>query len=593
MLVGAGASLVAMGAGLLANRSAHVEDDPEYCASCHSVEVSLDSLDAGGHGDISCLECHSTSFRDEARDGVARVFGASLAADHPTLANRSSCAACHSGDDASAENRTEGIAVHEAHLGSSDPEIAGMACTSCHTVEGHAFEPTTSGCTASRCHSDVSVRLGQMAHENLDCADCHALPAEVVQGDTTLLVPASGQCLGCHEMQQQIAPPEVTGEPHGQACSWCHKPHDQVLVSEAATTCTSAGCHARPDTLVAAHRGLAPGVLEGCVGCHAPHQAHVQQQDCVACHDATGGLLPGVTGPPPPGTPGSSTFRGSEAEPGKTPTEAPGVASGATPASLGRLARDAVAERLVALRHAASGAPTAATVGPAEAWTRIPAALHTAPDTTLNARFTHDEHTTVDCVSCHTADGSEHGELVVRTAGDCRQCHHLADDAPTCATCHEGAEPGGSGIVRTLRLDLTVLDRLAYRDVPFSHDTHASEDCATCHLPSLTRTADAEDCQSCHVEHHEAALECNSCHVPAPTEKHPVAQVHLGCGGAGCHTDAPAPIDERLRDRSTCLTCHGEQAIDHYEPATGCAQCHLLPPPRPAASHVGREESHP
>jgi hypothetical protein len=584
-----------MGAGLLSSRSVHAEGDREYCASCHSVEVSLDALEEGGHGDVSCLACHSTSFREQARTGVARIFGAEVTADHPTLANRTSCAACHAGEEASAETRIEGIAAHEAHLFSLDPEVAEMPCTSCHVVEEHAFEPETSGCTAARCHSDLSVRLGQMAHENLDCADCHALPAEVQRGDSTILVPGSGQCLQCHRMQERIQAPEVTGEPHGNACSWCHKPHEQRLVSEAASTCTEAGCHGRPDTLVSAHRGLAPGVLEGCVGCHAPHRAHVEQQDCVACHDATGGLLPGVTGPPPPGTPGSSTFRGSDGAP---ITETVGtnarVREAPVPAApLARFVRETVATRVTALRHRRAGAPTAATVGPAEAWTRLPALLHAAPDTTIDARFTHDEHTTVDCVSCHTAEGTEHGELVVRTAGDCRQCHHLAEDAPTCTTCHEGAEPGGSGIVRTLRLDLSVLDRLAYRDVPFSHQTHATEDCATCHLPSPTRTADAEDCQGCHVEHHEAALECNTCHVAAPIEEHPVAQVHLGCSGSGCHTDAPAPIETRLRDRATCLSCHAEQAEGHYEPTTGCAECHLLPPPRSSAPPAGLEGAYP
>jgi len=541
-LVGVAVGVALMGSGLVATRSAHLEDDPDYCASCHLVEETLDSLTAGGHDEMSCLACHTTTFRDRARLGLATLVGADVSLDHPTFTNRASCASCHSGEEATSDLRTEGVAAHEAHLGSADPQVAGMACTSCHQTEDHGFTPTTSGCTASGCHAGVEVRLGAMAHEPLDCADCHALPARpedgALVGDTAALVPTAAECLSCHDMQAQLPDAGMAGEPHGDACSWCHKPHDQSTAAEAARTCATAGCHTRPDTLVAAHRGLAPGVLEGCVGCHAPHRAHVEQQDCTACHDRAGGLLPGVTGPPPPGTPGGA------------PIGALSQVRGVPRAVL-----DAVVEIAEVLRHSPP-----------------------LPDTTLDARFDHEDHVVEDCTSCHTADGSEHGQLTVQTASDCRSCHHLADDAPTCTTCHEGAEPGGSGIVRPMRLDLSVLESAAVRDVPFTHAGHAGEDCATCHTPSLTRTAEAEDCQSCHVEHHEAAETCASCHVEAPVEEHPIAQVHLGCGGAGCHTGVPAPIDDRLRDRATCLACHGELATDHYDPSAACASCHVLPP---------------
>lgn len=566
-----------MGMGLASNRGAHLRDDPAYCASCHSVEMTLDSLEAGGHGEMSCLECHATTFGDQARMGLAEILGATLPDEHPTFSNRASCESCHTGDEASSELRTEGIAAHEAHLSAADPEVAEMACTSCHVVEDHGFVPTTEGCTAARCHSDIEVRLGQMAHEELDCADCHALPDTVLVADTAALVPSAVQCLACHEMQEQLPDHATAGEPHGENCNWCHKPHRQVEIGEAARTCTEVGCHSQPDTLAAAHRGLAPGVLEDCVGCHAPHQAHVEQQECTACHDAAGGLLPGVTGPAPPGTPGSGIPRRvsggqisgdgpARVVPPVEPTVS-GAGAGGVLTSLRGLPEvvwTVLRDRVDELRHA-------------DAW--VPSTVRHAPrDTTLNARFDHEEHTTVECVSCHTPDGSEHGQLTVITASDCRQCHHLDEGAPECATCHAGAEPGGSGIVRPMILDLSVLDRATERSVPFSHAEHADEECATCHLPSLTRTAEAEDCQSCHVEHHQATESCNSCHVQAPDEEHPLDQVHLGCGGVGCHTASPAPLDQRLRDRATCLTCHQAQAEDHYDPEEACSSCHLLPP---------------
>ncbi len=537
-----------MGAGGWALQREAASTTPDgYCSSCHAEDGSLDALAAGGHDEVDCAACHQLQLAVEAREGVARLFGAETpSSPHQQLAHRVSCVGCHAGESASSELRVEGLAAHEAHglrpgapplldaLGRPIPEIE---CTSCHLTEGHGFSPETVGCTAARCHSDATVTLGGMAHEELDCADCHAVSAEVPAGDSLALRPTGVECLACHQMQELRPDHAVADDPHGDDCATCHLPHRQQFAAEAATTCATAGCHTRPDTLNASHRGLAPGVLEDCVGCHTPHRAQVDPQDCTACHDASGGLLPGVTGPAPRGTPGGGAL---------------GVGLGLRP--LPRAILEVLTERVARWDHAP------------------------LPDTVLPARFLHEDHTPVDCVSCHTADGSEHGELVVQTASDCRQCHHVADDAPDCVTCHEGAEPGGAGLVREVQLDLAVLAAAVHRTIAFSHATHEAEDCATCHLPSETRSAAAEDCQGCHVEHHEAALDCASCHLVAPTTSHPAEQVHLGCAGAGCHEAAPAPVVDRVRDRVLCLSCHEVQRVDHY-PEKSCVACHILPPP--------------
>jgi len=541
-------SLLVMGLGGWAlHRDTTGADATPWCTSCHGDDGSLDSLAAGGHEEVDCAVCHEAQVPERARAGFARIMGANVPADHRAEA-RSSCSGCHVGPGATAEARMDGLAVHESHPGvrafmgeeprEADDEVT--LCTACHAAEAHAFAPGEEGCMAAGCHTEALVTLGAMAHESLACADCHALDATVESADSAFLRPTATECLACHAMQEVRPDAATSTDPHGNDCSACHQPHRQEDVSEARTTCATAGCHARPDTLVAAHRGMAPGVLQDCVTCHTPHQAQVEPENCVACHDETGGLRPGVHGPPPPGTPGAPSAAASLGAGGGLGLRGPLLLPGAI----------------------------------------LHAALPTAADTTFDARFLHEDHTTEGCVSCHAAAGGDHGELTVRTASDCRTCHHLDDGAPECAACHAGAEPGGVGLSRAVALELGVRPEPMLREIAFSHETHEAEDCATCHTPSLTRATDAaaSDCRSCHVEHHEAAQQCSSCHVPAPDAEHPRERVHRGCGGAGCHTEVPGPIELRLRERATCVGCHQVQSADHYEATPDCASCHLLPP---------------
>ena len=86
-------------------------------------------------------------------------------------------------------------------------------------------------------------------------------------------------------------------DPHGGKCASCHNPHVQKTPKEAWKSCTKAGCHTRPDTLTAFHKGLPPGVLESCSTCHKAHDFSLNGNDCGSCHQNIVGEMP----PPPPG----------------------------------------------------------------------------------------------------------------------------------------------------------------------------------------------------------------------------------------------------------------------------------------------------
>jgi hypothetical protein len=194
-----------------------------------------------------------------------------------------------------------------------------------------------------------------------------------------------------------------------------------------------------------------------------------------------------------------------------------------------------------------------------------------SPDTV----FRHEDHGRVQCLSCHTVD-PVHGAVRVRTLSDCRSCHHTPPLANDCATCHSAADVPEGTYLLARALELSV-GRAPERLLPFQHADHAGVTCASCHTEGLQLSASAASCASCHVEHHDIeASRCATCHLPLmETPPHPI-EVHVGCGGAGCHTETP--FEGVPRTRALCVTCH--QDMEDHRPGPACSTCHLLPRPR-------------
>lgn len=198
--------------------------------------------------------------------------------------------------------------------------------------------------------------------------------------------------------------------------------------------------------------------------------------------------------------------------------------------------------------------------------------------------FPHEEHGSVACRSCHgTPQGHEaHDALAcgachqVGTAASntvsnaasaasagvgarCASCHHASGRAD-CARCHDGA-PVAARQVTT-----------GTRTLPFAHPRHEDIACTRCHVEGPTLSA-AASCASCHERHHTQISSCVACHDAAVGRAavHVSERVHLGCGGAGCHTDtAVLALDGT---RNLCLTCHA--ALTEHEPGAECQKCHL------------------
>jgi hypothetical protein len=187
--------------------------------------------------------------------------------------------------------------------------------------------------------------------------------------------------------------------------------------------------------------------------------------------------------------------------------------------------------------------------------------------------FRHSTHRQVDCQACHRS-GEQHPTMNSRT---CLTCHHRSPATSDCRTCHAGDDLRAIDGKVTRMLDIRVgsLDR-PERTLPMSHAVHASVRCQTCHTSGPALSAAKENCASCHEQHHRPSARCTDCHnAPAPSAHN--VNVHQGCGGSGCHENAPASIKAVPHTRTFCLVCH--RGMDRHKPEEPCASCHVLPPP--------------
>lgn len=499
-----------------------VEHDNEFCLSCHLMVDPYERFAESAHQDLGCKDCHQPSLIERSRMGISQfVENPDEITVHAYVPN-DLCASCHIEGDPERWRSVAATAGHRVHLESDDPALEGLQCVECHSSSLHEFTAVDQTCAQSGCHTDTGIQLGGMSDLTIHCAACHGFNTSLDEPGTDValaaLAPTADTCLSCHAMEAMTAMPE--DDPHDGTCASCHNPHVQATPEEAAQSCATAGCHTDAEDLTPFHRGLAPDVAADCMYCHQAHDFRVDGDNCLACH--------------------MDVF------------DDGGVGAAAS--------RDAEG----ASRPVVWGAGL---LGGAHGSATTTFAVHQLQE---RPRFLHSQHRDVDCASCHASE-PVHGAVTVTTVADCRSCHHSAPVASDCAACH--AEPGGSGdllqVARTL--SLSVGERPG-RLLPFDHEVHAGETCSTCHADEPNQSAAQTDCASCHQPHHDASVDCASCHVPAAPGAHTVETAHLGCGGAGCHTDVP--FEEVERTRTVCLVCHQDQR-DH-RPEGDCAECHAL-----------------
>jgi hypothetical protein len=271
----------------------YTQHSNEFCTSCHVMDDAFTRFTDSEHSQLECHDCHRQPVTASLRQVYLWVterpedIGA-----HAPVPNQI-CAECHiTADPDNTWQRISATAGHRVHLESDSTVLADVQCVTCHGVEIHRFVPVTETCAQSACHTEekAEILLGGMANDTtgLHCVVCHEfiapLPEDQPRSEAFAgLVPDFGRCVDCHEMQPLMADFDIESDPHDGVCGDCHMPHEQREPVEAQENCTTAGCHADPESLTPFHRDQHADV-EGCISCHDAH-TWAASTECTDCHE--------------------------------------------------------------------------------------------------------------------------------------------------------------------------------------------------------------------------------------------------------------------------------------------------------------------
>jgi hypothetical protein len=529
------------------------QNNNQFCLSCHTLHDEVyQRFQQSKHHSIASLRCHDCHDEPLVAEmtQVAKwmLLRPSEVGPHAPVP-RTVCASCHIKENPdSTWQHIISTAGHSVHLQTDTAKALRIECLTCHGVTAHRFVPVAQTCAQSGCHKQTEIRLGKMAGQtSLHCVTCHQFTAPVPgvtpsNASTTnaalaQLVPGQRNCLGCHEMQKVIERFVPENDPHKGQCGACHNPHTQTTPAGAFKTCENAGCHARPDTLTPFHRGIHATALSNCGSCHQEHTWKVRGKDCIDCHQNIYKRPPKAVFRPPQRSSMSASPRGSH------------FAIVDNVNTLVLAVRSIVEARLAAI------------------------ALFQSATNADSVSFSHATHRGLACTSCHSASGPAHGSVTLRSVRDCQQCHHgptvskLGGGTDACLHCHQRqslpARP------QTVAVKTSTSSTTMSRTLPFAHATHSNVSCAECHTTPVTLAA-ATQCSGCHANHHAAARNCATCHNAY--DAHRDQQVHMGCAGAGCHSDRT--VLSLGSARNVCLSCHAAQ-VDH-KPGKDCGTCHRV-----------------
>jgi len=500
----------------------YIQHDNEFCFSCHLMQDPYELFAESAHRGLGCKACHQPTLLERSMMGATAVIqNPDTVSVHAEVPNEL-CADCHVNGDPEKWALVANSAGHRIHFESQDSALQGLKCVECHQSSLHQFSAADETCAQSGCHTDSDVQLGAMSDLTMHCAACHGFnaPATTLETASAAIAPDQATCLSCHAMRVLLELPD--DDPHEGACASCHNPHTQDTPAEAVQSCSTSACHEDPVSLTPFHEGLDEAVAVDCLYCHQAHDFHVDGTNCVACHQ---------------------DILDDDPAPMRRSAASPHVAAG------GQLASSALQAGTSALHS--WGYP-------------IPQELD----------FLHSQHRSAECTDCHEST-ERHGQTTVTTVTDCRSCHHSEETvaADGCATCHTSEDVPSTSFALTRTLTLST-GTDATRALPFDHEVHEGQDCASCHTEGLEKSAAQVDCASCHEDHHEPETSCVSCHVTQAAAPHQIETAHVTCAGAGCHQDLP--FEGLPRTRSVCTVCHQDQ-VDHRPDGGNCVECHAMP----------------
>lgn len=227
----------------------YVENDADFCGSCHLMQKAWTTWKEGPHQDVTCHMCHQQGIVDRARivwSWATRQYAS--VPPHTHLA-RQVCEGCHMSPNAGWEQIGDTVG-HRIHVGRVNLE-----CLACHLPSLHAVQSQVTTC--QQCHTAARTNIGGMGA--FHCTTCHHFLVKAK--DDAEILPQRDDCLACHATMQIKGETFPEDAPMVFACGDCHKPHVKPLLQ-----------------------------FQDCLGCHASvleDQAHFDHRaftDCIKCH---------------------------------------------------------------------------------------------------------------------------------------------------------------------------------------------------------------------------------------------------------------------------------------------------------------------
>ena len=343
----------------------------------------------------------------------------------------------------------------------------------------------------------VAALLGPCLAVSLAAVQRSAPPPDQVAPRDTIRT-GDRRCL-TRRPEDCLPRPLPADEPHDGLCATCHNLWKDTTLANTVRPCAGGGCHTRTTRSNAFHATLDSDVLANCTGCHAPHDAPIDEggRQCGRCHGGAGRLVSWASRKPLAAPPRSLGFR-HEDHPSVTCAACHGVGAGHATVTLANRADCRGCHHSPPVDNDCKACHDVDEV-------RATAFVVTR---TLNIRigsvdrpartipFEHANHWQTDCHACHTGT-----DLTTAQGADCSGCH-LEHHEPTaaCRTCHEGPAPG-------------------------AHDANAHLRCggAGCHTqvpPGIVPAPRTREvCLVCHRDRseHQPQKTCSACHrLPEP-----------------------------------------------------------------------------